>query len=354
MRVVPSRRRAGSGACPAGPAHRPLDPPARRRAGRRPPARLAAGPGRDRGPAPAWALWTLDVRAAGRDGRGAAAARRPGRGLGRAGRPAHRHVLAAGRRARAGGDPGRPCCSPPRRRTSCAAWSRWCGRSPARGPRRASRSRSTWCCRTTRSGWRRCGPASTRAGARYAELAGWDAEEPSAGTAVSARSALSGGAVDEIDLAAGTAVSTVDGVRMLSRAWEEFRGGAGGPVRVYVPVLGRSGGPGRGGGRAVGGRGGGRGVLRGRAGAGRPRARRRPPGRGRRGRHRGLARPCPARAGGRSPAVRGGGARRSGGRRAARRWGRRSGAQRRGARPAALRRTGRPGVHRRGTGRGAR
>ena len=76
------------------------------------------------------------------------------------------------------------------------------------------------------------------AGARYAELAGWDAEEPSAGTAVSARSALSGGPVDEVDLAAGTAVSTVDGVRELRRAWEEFRGGAGGPVRVYVPVLG--------------------------------------------------------------------------------------------------------------------
>ena len=76
------------------------------------------------------------------------------------------------------------------------------------------------------------------AGARYAELAGWDAEEPSAGTAVSARSALSGGPVDEVDLAAGTTVSTVDGVRELRRAWEEFRGGAGGPVRVYVPVLG--------------------------------------------------------------------------------------------------------------------
>jgi hypothetical protein len=76
------------------------------------------------------------------------------------------------------------------------------------------------------------------AGARYAELAGWDAEEPSAGTAVSARSALAGGPVDEVDLAAGTAVSTVDGVRELRRAWEEFRGGPGGPVRVYVPVLG--------------------------------------------------------------------------------------------------------------------
>jgi len=76
------------------------------------------------------------------------------------------------------------------------------------------------------------------AGARYAELAGWDAEEPSAATAVSARSALSGGPVDGVDLAAGTAVSTVDGLRELRRAWEEFRGGAGGPVRVYVPVLG--------------------------------------------------------------------------------------------------------------------
>ena len=76
------------------------------------------------------------------------------------------------------------------------------------------------------------------AGARYAELAGWDAEEPPAATAVSARSALSGGPVDGVDLAAGTAVSTVDGLRELRRAWEEFRGGAGGPVRVYVPVLG--------------------------------------------------------------------------------------------------------------------
>ena len=76
------------------------------------------------------------------------------------------------------------------------------------------------------------------AGARYAELTGWDAEEPSAGTAVSARSALSGGPVDDVDLAAGTAVSTVDGVRQLRRTWEDFRGGAGGPVRVYVPVLG--------------------------------------------------------------------------------------------------------------------
>jgi hypothetical protein len=76
------------------------------------------------------------------------------------------------------------------------------------------------------------------AGARYAELAGWDAEEPSDGAAVSARSSLTGGSVDEVDLAAGVAVSTLDGVRSLGRAWESFRGGSGGPVRVYVPVLG--------------------------------------------------------------------------------------------------------------------
>ena len=139
------------------------------------------------------------------------------------------------------------------------------------------------------------------AGARYAELAGWDAEEPSAGTAVSARSALSGGPVDEVDLAAGTAVSTVDGVRELRRAWEEFRGGAGGPVRVYVPVLG---GP-----VDLVAVAGALSATVAAAGAccvvvpvpADPRARRRPPGRRRRGRHRGLARPCRARAGGRSP-----------------------------------------------------
>jgi hypothetical protein len=74
------------------------------------------------------------------------------------------------------------------------------------------------------------------AGARYAELSGWDAEEPSAAVAVSARSSLSGGAPDAVDAAAGTAASTVDGVRSLGRAWESFRGSAG-PVRVYVPVL---------------------------------------------------------------------------------------------------------------------
>jgi hypothetical protein len=73
--------------------------------------------------------------------------------------------------------------------------------------------------------------------ARYAPLAGWEASEPAAPSAPSARSALSGGPVDEVDLAAGTAVSTVDGVRSLGRAWESFRGGGGEAVRVYVPVL---------------------------------------------------------------------------------------------------------------------
>ena len=74
-------------------------------------------------------------------------------------------------------------------------------------------------------------------GARYAELSGWDAEEPSVAAPPSARSSLAGGPVDEVDLAAGPAASTVDGVRSLGRAWEEFRGGSAGPVRVYVPVL---------------------------------------------------------------------------------------------------------------------
>jgi hypothetical protein len=75
------------------------------------------------------------------------------------------------------------------------------------------------------------------AGARYAELVGWDAEEPSAATSVSARSTLSGGPADAVDAAAGTVASTVDGVRRLGRVWEEFRGGSSGRVRVYVPVL---------------------------------------------------------------------------------------------------------------------
>jgi len=74
-------------------------------------------------------------------------------------------------------------------------------------------------------------------GARYSELTGWGAEEPSAAAPVSARSSLAGGPVDGVDLAAGTAASTVDNVRSLGRAWEEFRGGSAGPVRVYVPVL---------------------------------------------------------------------------------------------------------------------
>ncbi|HST67168.1 MAG TPA: hypothetical protein VLM05_18465, partial [Mycobacteriales bacterium] len=52
-------------------------------------------------------------------------------------------------------------------------------------------------------------------GARYAELSGWDAQEPSAASAPSARSSLSGGPVDAVDLAAGPAASTVDGVRSL-------------------------------------------------------------------------------------------------------------------------------------------
>ncbi|MFL6130086.1 MAG: hypothetical protein ACJ73E_13615 [Mycobacteriales bacterium] len=75
-------------------------------------------------------------------------------------------------------------------------------------------------------------------GAKHADLAGWDAEEPVAEVTAGTRSVLRPGppGADEVDLAAGTAVSPVDGVRSLGRVWEEFRGGTG-AVRVYVPVL---------------------------------------------------------------------------------------------------------------------
>ena len=75
-------------------------------------------------------------------------------------------------------------------------------------------------------------------GAKHAELAGWDAEEPTADPVAGTRSAFAAGAEpDEVDVAVGAAVSEVDGVLELRRAWEEFRGPAGGLVRVYAPVL---------------------------------------------------------------------------------------------------------------------
>jgi hypothetical protein len=73
-------------------------------------------------------------------------------------------------------------------------------------------------------------------GARYAELAGWDAQEPSVGSTVAVRSVLTGGPADPVDLAAGAAAAAVGGVVSVGRAWEDFRGGSSGPVRVYVPV----------------------------------------------------------------------------------------------------------------------
>ena len=78
-------------------------------------------------------------------------------------------------------------------------------------------------------------------GARHADLSGWDAEEPAAEAVVGARSAFTAGdgRPDEVDAAVGAAVSEVDGVVELRRAWEEFRGQAGGVVvRVYGPILG--------------------------------------------------------------------------------------------------------------------
>ena len=76
------------------------------------------------------------------------------------------------------------------------------------------------------------------AGAKFDDLTGWYAEEP-ATEAVAARSSYGAGPVrpDDVDLAAGAAAAEVDGVVEVGRAWEEFRGGAGGAVRVYAPVL---------------------------------------------------------------------------------------------------------------------
>jgi hypothetical protein len=74
--------------------------------------------------------------------------------------------------------------------------------------------------------------------ARHSDLSGWDAEEPVAEVVAGGRSVLAAGdpRPDQVDLAAGAAVSEMDGVVSLGRAWEDFRGGTG-AVRVYAPVL---------------------------------------------------------------------------------------------------------------------
>jgi hypothetical protein len=76
-------------------------------------------------------------------------------------------------------------------------------------------------------------------GARHAELSGWDAEEPVAEVSLGARTGYSPGdpRPDTVDDAVTVALSEVDGVAEVRRAWEEFRGPAQAPVRVYAPVL---------------------------------------------------------------------------------------------------------------------
>jgi hypothetical protein len=75
-------------------------------------------------------------------------------------------------------------------------------------------------------------------GAKHADLSGWGAQEPVAEVVAGGRSGFGPGEPrpDPVDLAAASAVSAVDGVVSVGRAWEEFRGGAG-AVRVYAPVL---------------------------------------------------------------------------------------------------------------------
>jgi len=76
-------------------------------------------------------------------------------------------------------------------------------------------------------------------GARYVDLSGWDAEEPSAPAGPTGRSSYVPGdpEPDSVDRAVAAAVSEVDGIPELLRTWEEFRGPALAAVRVYAPVV---------------------------------------------------------------------------------------------------------------------
>jgi hypothetical protein len=76
-------------------------------------------------------------------------------------------------------------------------------------------------------------------GARYDDLAGWDAEEPVAAAGMSSRSGYEGGdpRPDEVDRAVASALSTRDGVVAVRRGWEVFRGPDVARVRVYALVL---------------------------------------------------------------------------------------------------------------------
>jgi hypothetical protein len=82
-------------------------------------------------------------------------------------------------------------------------------------------------------------PRLEAAGARYDELSGWDAEEPFAESAGSARVGYTRGqpALDAADAAVVSVLSTWDGVVEVRRAWETFRGPDTARVRMYLPVL---------------------------------------------------------------------------------------------------------------------
>jgi hypothetical protein len=82
-------------------------------------------------------------------------------------------------------------------------------------------------------------PRLEAAGARYDELSGWDAEEPFAEAAGSARVGYSRGepGLDPADEAVVSVLSTWDGVVGVRRVWETFRGPDTARIRMYVPLL---------------------------------------------------------------------------------------------------------------------
>jgi hypothetical protein len=76
-------------------------------------------------------------------------------------------------------------------------------------------------------------------GARYDELSGWDAEEPTSVSTSSRRSGYAPGepTPDDVDRAVIAVLSARDDVVEVRRCWEQFLGPAVAPVRVYAPVL---------------------------------------------------------------------------------------------------------------------
>ncbi len=75
--------------------------------------------------------------------------------------------------------------------------------------------------------------------AKYDSLAAWDAEEPVAPGTAGGRLAYhrDNPRPDDVDSAVVSALSGMDGLVQVRRAWQEFRGPAQDPVRVYAPVI---------------------------------------------------------------------------------------------------------------------